>query len=92
MKKIVVVCGHGIGTSVLLKINAEKVLAKIGEVANVEAADLQTAHAAAQTADIFLTSADIASQFTEVPADHILVINNFTDLNEIESKLAPIFK
>ncbi|MBC7442044.1 MAG: PTS ascorbate transporter subunit IIB, partial [Ramlibacter sp.] len=28
--KIIAVCGMGIGTSVLLKMNAEKVLAKLG--------------------------------------------------------------
>ena len=41
--KIVAVCGMGIGTSVLLKMNAEKVLAQLGIEATVTAADMSTA-------------------------------------------------
>ncbi|MDE2409435.1 MAG: PTS ascorbate transporter subunit IIB, partial [Actinomycetales bacterium] len=43
--KIVAVCGAGIGTSVLLKMNAEKVLRTLGLEATVEAADIETARA-----------------------------------------------
>ena len=93
MKKIVAVCGQGIGTSVLLKMNAEKVLRKLDAPAHVEATDLQQAVGAAGKADILLTSAELADELNqeEVPAQ-IVVINNFTNLAEIESKLAPLVK
>ena len=48
--KIVAVCGMGIGTSVLLKMNAEKVLQDLGIDADIEAADIGVARGAAQTA------------------------------------------
>lgn len=89
MKKIVAVCGQGIGTSVLLKMNVEKVLRKLGVTAEVTAADIQMALSTVEAADILCTSADLASEFTEVPAQ-VVVIDNFTNLNEIESKLAPL--
>ena len=41
--KIVTVCGMGIGTSVLLKMNTEKALRTLGIDADVEAADIGTA-------------------------------------------------
>ena len=89
MKKIVAVCGQGIGTSVLLKMNVEKVLRKLGITAQVTAADIQMALSTVEAADILCTSADLASEFTDVPAK-VVVIDNFTNLSEIESKLGPL--
>ena len=84
--KIVAVCGMGIGTSVLLKMNAEKVLAKLGIDAEVEAADMGVARGAAQTAEIVLTSEELAEELGDVPAE-VIIINNFFDLEEITEKL-----
>lgn len=84
--KIVAVCGMGIGTSVLLKMNAEKVLAKLGVDADVEAADIGVAKGAAQTAEIVLTSDELAGEIGDVPAK-VIIINNFFDLDEITDKL-----
>ncbi|MFC4555432.1 PTS sugar transporter subunit IIB [Georgenia faecalis] len=84
--KIVAVCGMGIGTSVILKMNIEKVLERFDVDAQVEAADISTARGAAQTADLVLTSAELAPQLGEVPAD-VVVVDNFVDEQEIEDKL-----
>ena len=85
--KIVTVCGMGIGTSVLLKMNAEKALRALGIDADVEAADIGTARGAARTAQIVLTSADLVEELGEVPAK-VVVINNFTSVDEVTEKLA----
>ncbi len=89
--KIVVVCGMGIGTSVLLKMNAEKVLRQLGKdgEVDVEAADIGTAKGAARTADLVLTSADLVDEIGEVPAQ-VVVIDNFTSVAEITEKLTPL--
>ena len=89
--KIVAVCGMGIGTSVLLKMNAEKVLAQLGVDADVEAADIGIARGAARTADVVLTSAELAEEIGDVPAE-VVVIDNFIDLAEITAKLTPLVK
>ena len=86
--KIVAVCGMGIGTSVLLKMNAEKVLASLGIDAEVEAADIGVARGAAQTADIVHTSDELAPEIGDVPAE-VIIIDNFFDLDEITEKLTP---
>lgn len=83
---IVAVCGMGIGTSVLLKMNAEKVLREMGVDADVEAADIGVARGVARTAQIVLTSADLAEEIGDVPAK-VIIINNFTSIDEIRTKL-----
>lgn len=87
--KIVAVCGMGIGTSVLLKMNAEKVLRQLGVDADVEAADIGVAKGAARTADVVLTSAELVDEIGEVPAK-VVVIDNFMSLPEITEKLTPL--
>lgn len=84
--KIVAVCGMGIGTSVLLKMNAEKALRAMGVDADVEAADIGVARGVARTADVVLTSEELAPEIGDVPAA-VIVITNFTDVQEITDKL-----
>lgn len=89
--KIVAVCGMGIGTSVLLKMNAEKALRQMGADADVEAADIGTARGAARTANLVLTSAELVDEIGDVPAQ-VIVIDNFTDVAEITEKLRPVIE
>ncbi len=87
--KIVCVCGMGIGTSVLLKMNAEKALDALGIDGEVEASDIGVARGMARTADVVLTSEDLAPEIGDVPAQ-VIVINNFFDMNEITEKLEAV--
>jgi len=84
--KIVCVCGIGIGTSILLKMNTEKAAAKLGIDADVTAADISSARGSAQWCDLILTSQELATELdgASVP---VVVINNFMDVGEIETKL-----
>lgn len=84
--KIIAVCGMGIGTSVLLKMNIDNVLQKLDVDADVEAADISSARGAAATADLVCTSEELAEQLGDVDCP-VVVIENFVDQNEIERKL-----
>ncbi|HEU4808482.1 MAG TPA: PTS sugar transporter subunit IIB [Homoserinimonas sp.] len=84
--KIIAVCGMGIGTSVLLKMNAEKVLRNLEIDADVEAADIGVARGMARDAEIVLTSGELVDEIGHVDAN-VIVINNFFDLAEITEKL-----
>ena len=84
--KIVAVCGMGVGTSVLLKMNAEKVLRALGVDADVEAADIGVARGMARDAQIVLTSEELAPEIGDVSAT-VIIIDNFFDLEEITTKL-----
>ncbi len=54
--KIVAICGAGIGTSGILKVNAERVLQRLGITATVVACDLDSLAAEADDAQVILTS------------------------------------
>jgi PTS system ascorbate-specific IIB component len=83
--KIIAVCGAGIGTSVLLKMNAEKVLRVLGLEATVEAANIDTARAS-RDAQILLTTPEIVGQLQGLPAE-VIAIDHVFDLAEISEKL-----
>ncbi|QBI53213.1 PTS sugar transporter subunit IIB [Streptomonospora litoralis] len=84
--KILAVCGMGIGTSVLLKSNAEKAANDLGLDADVEIADIGTARGAAATADVVLTSGELAAELGDVGIP-VVVVDNFVDGGEIREKL-----
>lgn len=85
--KVVAVCGMGIGTSVMLKMNIEKALEDLGVTdVDVEAADISTAKGAASGADLVLTSDELAEQLEGIDTP-VVVVDNFFDMAEITEKL-----
>lgn len=84
--KIIAVCGMGIGTSVLLKMNAEKVLRQLELTATVEATDVKTAQVS-RDAQIILTTPDLVAQLQGLPSE-VIAIEHFFDLEEISEKLS----
>jgi PTS system ascorbate-specific IIB component len=77
----------GIGTSVLLKMNAEKVLAQLGIEATVEAADMSTARSLGFNANVILTTPELVDSLQGLPAE-IISIDHFFDLEELTRKLS----
>ena len=84
--KILAVCGMGLGTGLLLRMQAEKALKELGIDADLEVADIGTARALAPSADLILTSEELASQLGQV-RPKIVTISNFIDLREMVTKL-----
>jgi PTS system ascorbate-specific IIB component len=84
--KIIAVCGAGIGTSVLLKMNAEKVLRTLGIDAIVDAADIDTARAS-RDAQILLTTPEIVDKLQGLPSE-VIAIDHVFDLTELSEKLS----
>jgi len=84
--KIIAVCGMGIGTSVLLKMNIEKVLNQLGLTATVEAKDMKSARENVD-AQIIMTTPDLAGLLPKSNAE-IITIDHFFDLEEIQKKLS----
>jgi len=81
--EILCVCGFGIGSSLLLKMNADQVLTKAGYDVKVDPMDVTSANG--RTPDLVLTSAEIATQLPEFSCP-VVIINNFMDLEEIRVK------
>ena len=88
--RIVAVCGVGVGTSAILKTNAERALDRLGLSADVSASGL--ADIAAVTADtqVILTSTELAGAVRQAIgrsfAEVVEVVNYF-DVEEIGEKL-----
>lgn len=84
--KIVAICGAGVGTSGILKVNAERVLLRLGLSATVVATDLESLHAEADDAQIILTSPEFVEAIGSTSAD-VIVVENYFDTNELTAKL-----
>ena len=85
--KIVAICGAGIGSSGILKINAERVLKRLEVEADVTAADLASLASASVGAQIILTSSEFVDAIGKTFAD-VIVIDNYFDTRELTEKLS----
>lgn len=84
--KIVAICGAGIGSSGILKVNAERVLQRLGLSATVVAADVASVHRVAADAQVILTSAEFVEAIGATRAD-VVVIENYFDTDELSRKI-----
>jgi PTS system ascorbate-specific IIB component len=84
--KIVAICGAGIGTSGILKVNAERVLTRLGIEATVVATDLDSLAAEADDAQVILTSPEFVDAIGSTSAD-VIVVQNYFDTEELSDKL-----
>ncbi|MFB9309240.1 PTS system ascorbate-specific IIB component [Agromyces hippuratus] len=88
--KIIAVCGLGIGTSAILKVNAERALDRLGLTANVDASDLAGIATAAADAQVILTSSELADAVRAAIGRsfaEIVEVSNYFDVEEIGAKL-----
>lgn len=81
--RILAVCGMGLGSSLLLKMNIEKILEQENIKGSVEVKDLGSIQG--EIAD-FIFASDEIGQKIEHPAE-IISIKNLTDKNEIKEKV-----
>jgi PTS system ascorbate-specific IIB component len=84
--KIVAICGAGVGTSGILKVNAERVLNRLEIEASVTASDLANVGTASADAQVILTSPELVDRIGPTNAD-VVVVENYFDLDELERKL-----
>jgi PTS system ascorbate-specific IIB component len=76
----------GLGSALVLRMQAEKALKELGLTADLEVADIGTARAIAPSADLILTSQELAEQLGTVKPK-VVTISNFIDLREMVDKL-----
>lgn len=80
--KIITVREKAIGTSILLKMNTDKVLDQLGLDGDVKAADIRSAKGVASPADLVLTSSETAPKFDGLSTP-VRVIDDFMNVEEI---------
>lgn len=84
--KILTLCGAGIGTSGILKINTERVLQRIGVDARVVAIDVTMLESELDDAQVILTSPEFVEAIGRTFAD-VIVVENYFDTAELQRKL-----
>ncbi|MFO7818911.1 MAG: PTS sugar transporter subunit IIB [Halanaerobacter sp.] len=82
--KILAVCGMGLGSSLMLKMGAQKVLEQEGIEGTVEVSDSSSAKG--ESADIIIAAPEIAEQLEDHSAE-VIAIKNMADKNEIKEKI-----
>ncbi|WP_145605630.1 PTS sugar transporter subunit IIB [Yersinia intermedia] len=78
--KILTVCGLGMGSSLILKMNVDSVLRKFGIQASVEHMDVSSA--ASANADLVITNAELVDNLQHLTCP-VVIVNNYIDNQEI---------
>lgn len=89
--KILAVCGMGVGTSMLLKMQVEKALKALGLEATVDLADISTAKGQAAYVDLVITSNELAERIGKIKTP-IITVSNFMDVNAIKEGVEAALK
>lgn len=89
MKKILVCCSTGLGSSFMIEMNIKKVLKKLG-VENVEVNHSDLSSATSSSADIFVGTRDIADNLK--PLGSTISLDSMIDMKELEEKLTAALK
>ncbi|SFQ15915.1 PTS sugar transporter subunit IIB [Salibacterium halotolerans] len=84
MKKIVVVCGNGLGSSMMVEMNVNSILKDMNTEAGVSHTDLTTAKT--EQADLFIGSEDILRSLDD-GSRNIALLNNLLDKEELRRVL-----
>ncbi|GAA1777369.1 PTS sugar transporter subunit IIB [Agromyces lapidis] len=88
--KIIAVCGVGIGTSAILKVNAERALERLELTADIDASDLAGIAVAAADAQVILTSSELAPAVRQAIGRsfaEVVEVTNYFDVDEISRLL-----
>lgn len=83
--KIMTVCGFGLGSSMVLKMNLESVLKDVGIEADVFTGDVSSA--IGTSCDYIFTSNELANNLKTSATTPVVVINSFVNKEEIKEKV-----
>ncbi|PTG20701.1 PTS sugar transporter subunit IIB [Staphylococcus chromogenes] len=83
--KILVVCGHGLGSSFMVEMNVQEVLKNLNieQEIEVEHSDIMTA--SPEMADLFICGRDLEENAARL--GEVLILDNILDKQELEEKL-----
>lgn len=85
MKKVLIVCGNGLGSSFIVEMNVKKIVAELGKEAEVGHTDFTTAKS--EHADLIIAAKDIADQLSSHSAQ-VFGLTNLLDNAKIKEILA----
>ncbi len=85
MKKIMAVCGSGLGSSFMVEMNITDVLRELGVDNQYEASHTSLADVVATDADIFVTGIDLADSASHLP--ELIILDSLLDRDELKVKI-----
>jgi PTS system ascorbate-specific IIB component len=84
--KICAVCGFGVGSSVIAKMNIESILAEEGR-SDIEVETVDLGSVSGVDADIFVTTNELFDNFPDELKDKTIVLSNFVDKASIKQAI-----
>ncbi|PHM46060.1 PTS ascorbate transporter subunit IIB [Xenorhabdus mauleonii] len=85
--KITVVCGNGLGTSLIMEMSIKNILKELGVEADVDHIDLGSAKGT--TSDIFVGTKDIVEQLIKQDVNgKIIALENMLDKTAMKARLS----
>ncbi|SFB28994.1 PTS sugar transporter subunit IIB [Clostridium frigidicarnis] len=85
MKRIMAVCGSGLGSSFMVEMNITDILNELGVSGDYEANHTSLADVTSGDADIFVTAKDLEDSASHLP--NLIVLDSLLDKNELREKL-----
>ena len=89
IKRIMCCCGSGLGSSMIVSMNVERTLKKLG-IAGVSCGHTSLSEISENSADLFVVGKDLAPQVTHF-SKPVIVLDQLMDMNEIETKFKGAF-
>ncbi|MEB6121353.1 PTS sugar transporter subunit IIB [Mammaliicoccus sciuri] len=83
--KILVVCGHGLGSSFMVEMNTQEALKNLQAPSDIEVEHSDIMTASPDMADIFICGRDLEENAQRL--GEVVVLDNILDKEELQSKL-----
>lgn len=88
---IMCACGSGLGSSLMVEMNINDVLKKMGK-SGITVTHSTTSDVRPGAADLFVVGRDLADFIKDVPEESKVILSNIVDKNELEQKLTEAFE
>lgn len=88
IRKVMCCCGSGLGSSMMVQMNIEKALKKLG-ISGVTAEHTSLSEVSPASADLFVVGKDIAPQLKSYP--RLVVLDKIMSMKELTEKLEQAF-
>ena len=84
------VCGAGVGSSMMVKMNASEIFSNLGKKVNLISSDITSAKS--NRADCIVTTQDIYKLIKDIDIDEVIILQNMVSMKELESKIVPMYE
>ncbi|WP_311488157.1 PTS sugar transporter subunit IIB [uncultured Helcococcus sp.] len=88
VRKIMTACGSGIGSSLMVRMNVQKILTAMGRD-DIEVFNSTTSDAQPGAADVFVVGKDLESFVSGL--NNVITLDNIVSRPELEEKLKALF-